>query len=141
MAWTPAPKPEPRVKAKSRTWVSLKSRARKATESAIIAQVRPVVMRRDDPCRAAKWGLGPCGGPAQWAHIGPWRRYLTRGRPPEERHCVQGSARLCDKHHDMYDANAFALESIDGDLWAAGRLRIVSGIIILHEEKTKPSVI
>lgn len=135
----PVPKPEPRAKMKRRTWVSKASKCRKGAEAVVIQRVRQQVERRDGACRAATWGLGPCRGPQQWAHVGPWKRYATRGRAAEERHCTRGSMMLCDCHHDAYDANEWAVEPMDGEQWADGRLRVVrADVFVLHEESEGP---
>lgn len=51
-----------------------------------------------------------CAGPSEWAHIGKHRRCHTRGMAPEARHTTQGSAMLCKRHHDAYDAHEFDIE-------------------------------
>lgn len=108
------PKPEPRARARRRA-------ARR--EAAVKARVRAAVARRDGYCRLRHVaGLPACGGPSQWAHLGEHRRFRTRGRPPEQRHCEEGSLMLCDRHHDLYDCNRLAIEPASPALGAAGRL-------------------
>lgn len=84
-----------------------KARA-KRQEAKVIKTVREAVLARDRHC-VLMW-LSMCGGELQWAHIGPNRRCHTRGQKPEQRHTTKGTAMLCRKHHDAYDAHEFDIQ-------------------------------
>lgn len=88
-------------------------RSRDRAEATIKREVRAACVERDGYCRlwARPWRGGFdvevntswCGGDSQWAHMEGFRRFETRGKPPEERHCTHGSLMLCQRHHDAYD--------------------------------------
>jgi len=101
----PKPRPRKRVQASNRRM-----------EAKIKRQVRAACVERDGRCRlntesevsiTALWALVKTGGCerslSEWAHMEGYRRFETRGKPPEDRHCTHGSLMLCRKHHDMYD--------------------------------------
>lgn len=71
-------------------------------------------------------GVGPCLGPSEWAHVGEHRRCHTRGMAPEQRHTTAGSAMMCKRHHDAYDAHEFDLEPVDAVLGMDGNFRVVT---------------
>lgn len=74
-------------------------------EAEVIQAVRNEVSDRDGYCRVAipQHREDRCRGNSEWAHIGDYRRFKTRGMEPEERHTTWGSAMLCTFHHDCYD--------------------------------------
>lgn len=110
----PFPKGEPRARTKRRA---------KRREQTVAARVRAAVMRRDAPCRVAGVAaLGPCKGRTEWAHFEESRRFKTRGRPPEERHAVEGSLGLCRRHHHDYDQGRLAIKALSAAR-CEGRLR------------------
>lgn len=99
------PKPEPRKRIKART---------RRRERTITVSVRALVVLRDGACaidtrvpRSVSRLLGGCDGPSEWAHIGEQRRCHTRGQAPERRHTTAGTAILCRRHHQDYDAHQF----------------------------------
>jgi hypothetical protein len=84
-------------------------RARKKRKDDTYADtIREIVSARDGLCRYG-YDVSPgnrfseCRGVSEWAHFGAWKRFKTRGLPPEERHTTAGSLQLCAKHHDDYD--------------------------------------
>jgi hypothetical protein len=95
------PKPEPPRKVKAR---------RGRLESKVAQAVRASVALRDGDCRLGDpllWDtFGECRGESEWAHLGKFRRFVTRGMPPERRHTSVGSLMLCTGHHDRYDGRA-----------------------------------
>lgn len=76
-------------------------RLRMAT--ATIRTVRAKCVDRDGACRLS--GLVGCSGPSEWAHLGDYRRFNTRGQSAERRHTTVGSLMLCEAHHDAYDGH------------------------------------
>lgn len=106
----------------------------KRREGVVKKSVRAKCVERDGYC-AIGWrailrgypavGPGHCSGPSEWAHIGPHRRCHTRGQAPEARHTTQGSAMLCKRHHDAYDAHAFDIEPLDVEAGMDGSFRVV----------------
>jgi flagellar biosynthesis GTPase FlhF len=110
-------KPESRKTTKAR---------RRRQEAAVIACERAKCVARDGYCRLLGTTLfGACRGPSEWAHWGDWKRWKTRGMDPEERHRSDRSIMLCDRHHDMYDAHALAIEALT-ERGTDGRLRFTS---------------
>lgn len=76
------------------------------SERAIIQRVRAHDVERDGYCRIGKnllAGLGPCGGPSEWAHLKGSRRWQTRGMASEVRHTPEGTCMLCWLHHAEFD--------------------------------------
>jgi hypothetical protein len=61
---------------------------------------------RDGYCRLARAGLGPCGGPSEWAHVLEHKRFKTRGMAAGERHVPWGSLMACRAHHQRLDGKA-----------------------------------
>jgi hypothetical protein len=123
MMHQPNPKPpsHKRVKAK-----------RDRLEAKIKKAVRAQTVERDGHCfifsrlpAGLRALLGPCAGSSEWAHIGEHRRFKTRGLPPEERHTTAGTAQMCEKHHDAYDAHEFDIETFGGD----GMNSLIIGIV------------
>lgn len=97
---------------KTRWLRELKDRRRREEREAI-ATVRPIVMNRDGRCRLVlTMAMGPCKGPTQWAHFGDSKRFKTRRMAASERHTTEGSLALCDRHHDLYDANELVIEAL-----------------------------
>lgn len=99
-------------------------------EAKVKKSVRQQCVERDGHCliwsRAiAGWMLERCDGPSEWAHIGKHRRSLTRGMPAEKRHTTAGSAMLCKRHHDAYDAHAFDIEALDMVKGMDGAFRVI----------------
>lgn len=104
----------------------VKARQRR-TEAETKRTVRMVVTLRDGYCRLYKTRLGPCDGISTWAHLGPWRRFKTRGvRDPTVRHHATGTLKLCRAHHRAYDAHRLTIEMLSL-FGAEGRLRFVMG--------------
>jgi hypothetical protein len=113
---------------------SKKTAKKKRAEHKVIKAIRPVVAERDGHCRIAKdWTeaaigalssgpadplldlirvVGTCAGTSEWAHIGQFKRFKTRGLPPDVRHRTTHSLMLCMKHHRAYDANQFVIEEL-----------------------------
>lgn len=86
--------------------------AKAAGERRVIQDVRAKVVKRDGYCRLVHMSeVGLCSGPSEWAHIGRFRRHLTRGMAPEKRHTTEGTAMLCRTHHTAYDAHRFDIET------------------------------
>ncbi len=94
MLLTSCPKRPPRKKVKAR-------RAR--VESKVAQAVRALCVLRDGDCRLHGIGFGDCGGESEWAHLNEHRRFLTRGKAPEQRHTTEGSLMLCTTHHARLD--------------------------------------
>ncbi len=113
------PKPTPQRKVKAR---------RGRVESKVAQAVRAQVAARDGDCRLHGIGFGDCGGESEWAHLGKFRRFATRGMPPERRHVTTGSLMLCTAHHDRYDGRqrpriyieALSSRGADGRLFISG---------------------
>ena len=82
-------------------------RKKKRTESKHALKIRALVAERDGYCRVNQAGatflVGDCKGVSEWAHLGDFRRFKTRGLPPEQRHTTGGSLMLCSFHHASYD--------------------------------------
>lgn len=99
---TAHPKPEPLARVRNR------KRRRDQTADKV---TRELVRMRDLDCRfpkeAREWW--PCRGPWTRAHLGEFKRFKTRGKPPEERHRVDQSCGLCAGHHADYDAGELAI--------------------------------
>lgn len=98
-----------------------------ASERTILAVVRGQCVDRDGYCRIAQnliAGFGPCWGPSELAHLEQYRRFKTRGLPPEERHMTKGCAMLCRGHHTAYDAHRIQIELLT-ELGADGPLAFV----------------
>lgn len=73
-------------------------------EKAVKARIRKTVFRRDAACIVPEDPRWPHDGRDEWAHLEDNKRARTRGRPAEERHTTRGSCRLCQRHHEAYDA-------------------------------------
>jgi hypothetical protein len=112
------PKPEPPRKVKAR---------RGRIETKVAMAVRALVSLRDGDCRLSC--LGDCRGESEWAHLGKFRRFATRGMTPEQRHTTEGSIMLCTAHHDRYDGRARPRIDIQAasSLGADGRLVVKCG--------------
>ena len=94
-------KPEPRRRAKRRA---------QRAERVVVETVRAACVERDGYCRIARdnvVALGPCAGPSEWAHLEEKRRFKTRGMSSEDRHSVDWTVMMCERHHKLYDAHAF----------------------------------
>lgn len=107
---------------------SSKSTLRKRRlEKKVIDVVRAACVERDGWCRIGKnltVGLGACGGPSEWSHLGQFKRAKTRRMEPEIRHDTRHTAMLCAVHHDRYDAHDFDIEELT-DRGADGPLAYV----------------
>lgn len=106
---------------------------RRRAEGTYASAVRDEVFDRDERCRAACKGVGPCGGPDEWSHLWNKRRCFTRKMEPAERHDAAWTVRFCGAHHDLYDAHQFDVEPLDPEKGANGRLRF-SGMGHVVEE-------
>jgi len=113
-----APKPEKRAKVKARA---------KRHESVVEQRIRALVAARDGFCRvgSATTYFGACEGESELMHLEGYRRFKTRGMPADVRHCTQGAAMGCTKHHRQYDAHELTIELIDGGAGADGCLRLI----------------
>lgn len=88
----------------------------------MISRVRRVVADRDGYCRlhwfdaatrcAVTALFDACGGRSEWAHWGAYRRSLTRGQAPEQRHTAEGSLMLCAAHHRAYDEHRLSIDAM-----------------------------
>lgn len=83
-------------------------------EQQVKKDVRELVEDRDGHCRFGPAQsdvlylmFGSCNGPSEWAHLEEKRRGRTRGMEAEERHTTGGSAKMCQRHHQAYDAGEF----------------------------------
>lgn len=95
-------------------------------ETRLANEVRRYVMDvRDDACRVACSGVGPCGGIDEWAHLGDKRRCFTRKMPPEERHSSRWTMKMCTDHHKRYDRHQFDVEFLLDIEGADGPIRVV----------------
>jgi hypothetical protein len=89
---------------------TLKGRKHRA-ESVQIKLVRNACVLRDGHCRMGRdVPFHVCIGPSEWAHIGEYKRFKTRGQAPERRHTTAGSMMLCRAAHREYDAGRLAIE-------------------------------
>ena len=112
MSKAPIPKGEPRRIRKGR---------QRRQEGAVKKSVRAQCVERDGHCRIAAMRDGDrrypatlllfcgCAGPSQWAHRRGFRRSLTRGMAPEERHTTGGTLMLCEHHHSMEEEASLKL--------------------------------
>lgn len=119
------PKPEKRRTTKAR---------RRREEAAVVQDTREKVAQRDGHCRLAGVKLfgSCCPLPPEWAHFGGWRRWQTRGLPPEERHRDDRSMMLCRWHHDAYDAHRLLVTALT-ERGTNGPLRFESGGTVYEE--------
>ena len=90
-------------------------RAKAAKDRRYAAKIREQVDARDGYCKLMHlaYALGLCAGPSEWAHWAEFKRFKTRGLPPEERHTTAGSFKACSRHHGMYDAREFEIAATD----------------------------
>lgn len=112
-------KPEPRKRVKART-------QRKAAE--VVKSIRQQCVERDGDCRIGDWENNPydwhsdslndggCEGRSEWAHLGEFKRFKTRGQPPEVRHTTAGSLMLCTEHHRSYDSGRLTIIGDDANV-------------------------
>lgn len=83
-------------------------RRKDARERTVIGSTREECVGRDGYCRLAGVArLGPCFGPSEWMHLGDYRRSLTRGQDPTERHRRDKSLMGCRRHHALYDGRDY----------------------------------
>lgn len=105
------PKPEPWKKTKDR---------RKRAEAEALTTAWKESGDRDGYCRLIGVKVfGTCDGKSEFAHVGQYRRFKTRGMAPTERHKRSGGIRLCSCHHRTgqfaYDANRIVIEMLTPD--------------------------
>ncbi len=118
------PKPEKRKTAKTRE---------RREESEIIKVERAKCVQRDGYCRLqGADGFGACNGNSEWAHLGDFKRWKTRGMAPEERHRADKSLMMCDHHHNMYDLHKMDIEELTPE-GADGWLRFKMGTKVWSE--------
>lgn len=116
-----------------------------ALERGALVVTHDAVTKRDGYCRLQRLlrtatvlkidvkAFGPCVGASELAHFGDWRRYRTRGKTPEKRHCTQGTLKLCRQHHLLYDAHKLTIRA-QSDAYCDGPLMFeTDGQVVLKE--------
>ena len=93
---------------------------RKRAEAKVAKAVREKVSLRDGYCRIKLhkgfgFGFGLCDGTSEWAHLGEFKRFKTRGQTAERRHTVEGTLMLCSRHHYLYDQHHLKIEAVTPD--------------------------
>ncbi len=116
----------------------IRKRRRQRKDLDVEMKVRGDVMTRDGVCRLAfvvgefRFRIGRCEGVSEFAHLGEFRRFKTRGMLPEERHNTPGTMSLCTKHHRLYDAHTMNIEALTED-GADGAMRFTVGDVVFEE--------
>lgn len=113
--------PKPRPVRKKQGPVARYRAKRKRADDAVRLEIRRRCVLRDGYCKFAI--MGGCDGPSEHAHLGRHKRARTRGMDPTDRHTMEGSCMLCERHHGLEERGTLQL-AMFGELGANGPIRI-----------------